>query len=73
MLPTTPRGCSINGRGVEVPEVLTPMEIDWASEIVHQLNDHWVGQLRPRLDGMTDDEYFWEPAAGCWGLRRAAR
>jgi DinB superfamily len=22
-----------------------------------------------RLDGLTDDEYFWEPVAGCWTLR----
>jgi hypothetical protein len=23
----------------------------------------------PRLAGMCDDEYFWEPVAGCWSLR----
>ncbi|MGH9226456.1 MAG: hypothetical protein ACRD2W_22300 [Acidimicrobiales bacterium] len=23
-----------------------------------------------RLDGLTDDEYFWEPVAGCWTVRR---
>ncbi len=23
-------------------------------------------QLLERLDGLTDDEYFWEPVPGCW-------
>ena len=23
-------------------------------------------QLRPRLDGLTDDEYFWCPVPNCW-------
>ncbi|MBN9756200.1 DinB family protein [Pseudonocardia sp. Ae707_Ps2] len=26
--------------------------------------------LRPRLAGLTDDEYHWEPVPGCWGVRR---
>ena len=25
--------------------------------------------LRPRLDGLTDEEYFWEPVPGCWTVR----
>ncbi len=28
--------------------------------------------LRARLDGLTDEEYFWEPVAGCWSVRRRA-
>ncbi|HEY7223783.1 MAG TPA: DinB family protein [Micromonosporaceae bacterium] len=27
-------------------------------------------RLRGRLVGMSDDEYFWEPVAGCWSVRR---
>jgi hypothetical protein len=27
---------------------------------------------RARLDGVTDDEFFWEPVDGCWSLRRKA-
>ena len=23
-----------------------------------------------RLDGLDDEEYFWEPVAGCWSIRR---
>ena len=26
--------------------------------------------VRARLDGLTDEEYFWEPAPGCWTVRR---
>jgi hypothetical protein len=28
--------------------------------------------LRPRLTGLSDDEYFWEPVADCWSVRPAA-
>ena len=31
--------------------------VDWTSELVAQLDLHWRTQLRPRLDGLTDDEY----------------
>ena len=37
-----------------------------------QLTFHWDGQLRPRLAGLTDDEYFWEPVPECWTVRRDA-
>ncbi|WP_460765105.1 DinB family protein [Mariniluteicoccus flavus] len=33
-----------------------------------QLDHHWTTQLRPRLDGLTDDEYRWEPVAGAWNV-----
>ena len=46
------------------------MDIDWNAELFSQLDWHWQHQLRPRLDGLTDEEYFWEPAAGCWSIRR---
>jgi hypothetical protein len=45
------------------------MDIDWNAALVDQLDRHWQHQLRPRLDGLTDDEYFWEPVAGCWNVR----
>ena len=47
-------------------------EIDWNAELVDQLDWHWQHQLRPRLDGLTDSEYFWQPVAGCWSIRRRA-
>ncbi|MGH8901188.1 MAG: DinB family protein [Egibacteraceae bacterium] len=42
---------------------------DWNTRLVGQLDWHWRHQLRPRLDGLTDDEYFWEPTTGCWNIR----
>jgi hypothetical protein len=48
------------------------MSIDWNGQLVDQLDWHWQHHLRPRLDGVTDEEYFWEPAAGCWSVRRRA-
>jgi DinB superfamily len=46
------------------------MGIDWNAEVVDQLESHWRHRLRPRLDGLTDDEYFWPPVPGCWTLSR---
>jgi len=48
-----------------------PVAIDWTHELVEQLDWHWREHLRPLLDGMTDDEYLWEPVAGAWSLRAA--
>ncbi|HYZ98117.1 MAG TPA: DinB family protein [Acidimicrobiales bacterium] len=45
--------------------------IDWTHELIEQLDFHWR-QLRPRLDGLSDDEYLWEPAPGAWSLRPRA-
>jgi len=41
----------------------------WNLMLREQLSFHWETQLRPRLDGLTDDEYFWEPVPGCWNVR----
>jgi hypothetical protein len=32
--------------------------------------DEVYARLRQRLAGLTDDEYFWEPAPGCWTIHR---
>lgn len=37
--------------------------------LVEQLDWHWTNQARPRLDGLTDAEYLWEPVPGCWSIR----
>jgi hypothetical protein len=37
-----------------------------------QLRWHWDNHLRPHLEGLSDDEYFWEPVPGCWSLRPRA-
>lgn len=46
------------------------MELNWNDELVEQLDWHWTRILRPRLGGLTDDEYRWEPVDGCWNVRR---
>jgi hypothetical protein len=43
--------------------------MDWNTLLVDQVDWLWRNQLRSRLDGMTDDEYFWEPVPGCWSVR----
>jgi len=43
--------------------------IDWTAQLTDQLRWHWDRQLRPRLSGLTDEEYLWEPVPGCWSLR----
>jgi DinB superfamily len=39
---------------------------DLITQLPEQLDFHWTNQLRPRLDGLTDAEYFWQPVADCW-------
>jgi hypothetical protein len=43
--------------------------LDWTAELLAQLEWHWSNQLRPRLDGLTDYEYRWEPAQPAWNVR----
>ncbi len=44
-------------------------EETWNYLLRDQISWHWTNQLRDRLDGLTDEEYFWEPAPGCWNVR----
>ena len=46
------------------------MDLDWNTALAEQLDWQWQNHLRPRLDGLTDEEYFWEPVPGCWSLRK---
>ena len=42
------------------------------ASVVGVLREQWAGscdRLLRRLDGLTDDEYRWEPVAGCWSVR----
>jgi hypothetical protein len=48
------------------------MPVDWGGLLVGQLEFYWDVHLRPRLDGLTDEEFFWEPVDGCWSVRRGA-
>jgi hypothetical protein len=44
--------------------------MDWNKQLTDQLDFHWRVQLRPRLEGLTDDEYFWEPVPDVWTVHR---
>ena len=33
----------------------------WRASLRSQLVGHCDNQLRPRLEGLTDDEYLWHP------------
>lgn len=46
--------------------------MDWTTQLLEQLTFHWEGHVRPRLDGLSDDEYSWEPVPGMWGIRPRA-
>jgi hypothetical protein len=39
------------------------------SVLVDQLEFYWDAHLWPRLEGLTDEEYHWEPVPDCWSVR----
>jgi hypothetical protein len=42
--------------------------VDVQRELMSLSDEVWE-RTRARIDGLTDDEYFWEPAPGCWTIR----
>jgi hypothetical protein len=44
--------------------------MDIVTSLAEQLDWHWQHQARPRLEGLTDEEYLWEPASVSWTVRR---
>ncbi|WP_091091854.1 DinB family protein [Nonomuraea wenchangensis] len=40
-----------------------------SERLADQLDRHWNKNLRPRLHGLADEEYFWEPVRDCWSIR----
>lgn len=48
------------------------MALDWKQMAIDQLGWYWQMSFRPRLTGLTDEEYFWEPVPGCWSIRPRA-
>jgi hypothetical protein len=41
----------------------------WNALLLDQLELHWTYALRPRLQGLTDAEYLWEPVPDAWSIR----
>jgi len=46
--------------------------MDHAVDILRRMWENSTARLRERLPGLTDVEYFWEPAQPCWTVRRDA-
>ena len=40
-----------------------------ANSLINAFDYVWE-RVVGRLGGLTDEEYFWEPVAGCWSLRQ---
>jgi hypothetical protein len=45
------------------------MGIEWNAQLLEQVDLPWRQTWRPRLEGLTDEQYFWEPAPGAWSVR----
>ena len=45
------------------------MSQTWTAMLVAQLDFYFAAHLMPRLEGLTDEEYFWEPVPDCWSVR----
>ncbi|MCZ4124607.1 DinB family protein [Streptomyces sp. H39-S7] len=45
------------------------IELDMNRTLREQWEVHWNHQLRARLAGLSDDEYFWSPVPDAWSVR----
>src|SRR5690554_5406297 len=41
----------------------------WRADLLDQLDFYWEAHLWPRLAGLSDEEFWWEPVGGAWSLR----
>jgi hypothetical protein len=48
------------------------MTFSWNADLLEQLTFAWDHQFVPRLEGLGDKEYKWEPVANCWSVRTGA-
>ncbi|MFF3574442.1 DinB family protein [Nocardia jiangxiensis] len=47
---------------------MTTDRLDWNRVLREQCEYHWENQVRPRLAGLTDQEYFWSPVPDPWNV-----
>jgi len=45
------------------------MTFSWNAALLDQLTFAWEHQFLPRLEGLGDEEYLWEPVPKCWSVR----
>ena len=43
---------------------------DRLKDLLSSAFDYYAQRTVDRLQGLTDEEYFWEPVAGCWSVRK---
>lgn len=46
------------------------MSSEWRGAVVDQLEWYWTEMFWPRMEGLEDGEYLWEPVESCWSVRR---
>jgi hypothetical protein len=46
--------------------------VDTSAGLLRRQLSHAFAASRWQVEGLTDDEYFWEPHPGCWSVRRRA-
>lgn len=49
--------------------LMTTTSVDWTEQLAEQLQWHWDGQARPRLEGLSDEEFHWAPVPDYWDVR----
>jgi uncharacterized damage-inducible protein DinB len=50
----------------------SPLEMDGAVDLLARQAAEAYDMIRARVDGLTDEEFWWEPVPGCWTVRPAA-
>jgi hypothetical protein len=45
---------------------------EWNELLREQVDWPWRTAWRPRLEGLTDEQYLWEPVPGAWSVRPRA-
>lgn len=45
---------------------MTTVAGSWTEHLIEQFDFIWRTQHLPRLERLTDDAYFWQPAPDCW-------
>jgi hypothetical protein len=60
-----------NPRAVDDETPTLTAVVDVQRELADLSDEVWQ-RTRARLEGLTDDEYFWAPTPGCWTVRQRA-
>jgi hypothetical protein len=68
--PTTSIRLVMAGQGAAARATMLPLtEPTIRASVQGNLDFRWTALIRSRLDGLSDEEYLWEPADGCLTVR----